>query len=164
MLSALSSYVSEDAVLPGAFSSEGLRTESRHTAQPEQLTVPGLHAVWSLLPALWGLLFASAVPRTAPPELTPVAAGVTGMLGDRGALGGASAHRVGDCHQSPLDTTGAGKQSKQPSIPNRHLRSNHMSSSAGGPWILYVASASDAFRDLNYTVTITLWSNWLFLR
>lgn len=43
----VSPVMSEDAVPPGTFSSEGLRTESRHTAQPEQLTVPGLHAVWS---------------------------------------------------------------------------------------------------------------------
>lgn len=78
-------------------------------------------------------------------------AGVMGMLGDRGALRGASAHRLGDCQRSPLDTTGAGKQRKQLSIPNRHLRSTYMRSSAGGPCILYVASASDAFRDLNCT-------------
>lgn len=101
---------------------------------------------------LWSLLFASAVTRTAPPEFeSPMAAGVTGMLGDRGALGGISAHRLGDCQQSPLDTTGAGKQRKQLFSPNRHLRSTRMSSSTGGPCILYVASASEAFRDLNCT-------------
>lgn len=43
----ISPVVSEDVVPAGAFTSEVLRTESRYAAQPEQLTIPGLHAIWS---------------------------------------------------------------------------------------------------------------------
>lgn len=80
-----------------------------------------------------------------------------GMLG--GCPRDSTAHKLGDCHQGPLDTKGApGVHPQQTPVLHLHeLR---------GRWTLHTLGGTcwwPSQRSELHRVTIMLWSNWLFL-